>query len=445
MINAIRNRYDGFWADDQYNAAMAPVPPEWYVPYGTYRGYQHAGGSAYRWQDRGVKSSNFGEIREAIMPAILIEMLFHDDWKFYPDHVFAMDQIFQASVSWGMYEGVCNYFGVTPKPRTAATTVSSSFPTLVGPNAAINGTVTMQNEGMAWCWGNKTSTAAWPVSIYFPYTVWKLAATANEQIAPGTQIPIAADAVIYPGETAAFDIAMTGPATTGLYTTEWRMIKDDAFGGAFGDVITAQIQVDADPPVITITSPAAQDYDYGCIDVAFSATDALSAVASLTAEIDGVAVTDGEKVCWLDLGSHTLTVTAVDTFGNAASQSVTFNMVNTVGKTTAGGWVELASKKATCGFVSEYIEGAPAPTGNVTYQDHDTGMTVNSVDLVAMGIVGNHAWIYGTCTIEGEAGHWFRIDVIDNGEPGSTDQFFIKLDTGYAQGGVLGGGNITIH
>jgi hypothetical protein len=43
------------------------------------------------------------------------------------------------------------------------------------------------------------------------------------------------------------------------------------------------------------------------------------------------------------------------------------------------------------------------------------------------------------------AGHWLRIDVTDNGEPGDQDVFNIVLDTGYKAGGKLGGGNVTVH
>jgi len=445
MINAIKYEYDGFWANDQYSKTMAPVPVEW--PSGTYRGYRHQGASTPSstdgWQNRGVKSSNFGEIRNAVMPAILTELLFHDDWKFYPDHVFSLDQIFQATVAWGMYEGICNYWSITPKPRMASTLQSVTFPTgFVGPSAAINGTVVMQNNGMVWCWGNKTVTENWPISLYIPYTVWKLQATASDQFVPGTKLEIDAAAPIYPNQTATFNIALTAPATTGTYTTEWQMLKDDAFGNSFGPAASAQIQVDADPPVVV--TPIAGDYQYGAFTVLFSATDELSGVASVVGNVDGVPVTDGQ-VIYPALGSHTLTVVATDNVGNTITQSASFNIVNTVGKTTAGGWIELANKKATSGFVSEYIEGASAPSGNVTYQDHDYSMTVNSTNLIAMGIVGNHAWILGNCTIEGEPGHWFRIDVIDNGEPGDTDVFNILLDTGYSQGGTLGGGNVTIH
>lgn len=440
IVNAIRTKYDGYWAEDpQMYGYTGANPPEWPSGVGNWVGYAQTSPPSRQWANRGVKTSNFGEIREALMPAVLTELLFHDDWKFYPDHVFSLDRIFSATVAWGMYEGICNYFGVTPKPRLAATVQSVSFPTLVGPNAPIEGTVVMRNEGQAWCWGNK-----WVNKVYFPYTVWKLAPTANNQLG-GDKIPITDAEPIYPGQLATFKIKLTSPATTGLYTTEWRMVNDGAFGGAFGQVATAQIQVDADPPVITIASPAPADYPYGCIKVEFSATDELSSVASITADIDGEPVTSGQNIYGLALGAHTLTVTASDIFGNTATQTVTFNVVNSIGKTTAGGWIELEGKKATCGFVSEYVEGSAAPAGSVTYQDHDTGMTVKSISLVAMGIVGNRAWIYGTCEIDNQPGHWFRIDVTDNGEPGSDDVFNILLDTGYQKGGKLGGGNITIH
>ena len=65
--------------------------------------------------------------------------------------------------------------------------------------------------------------------------------------------------------------------------------------------------------------------------------------------------------------------------------------------------------------------------------------------MIAMGIVGNHAWILGTAPSKARQVTGSAVDVIDNGEPGSTDVFNIVLDTGYSQGGTLGGGNVTIH
>ncbi|MBN1490701.1 MAG: GerMN domain-containing protein [Phycisphaerae bacterium] len=319
VINAIKNQYDGFWAESMYPVGTTPV--EW--PSGTYYGYEHDGssipGGTTGWQDRGVKTTNMGEIREAKMPAQLMELAFHDDWKFYPDHVFMMDQIFRSTVAWGMYEGMCQYWGITPKSRLAAELVSVNLPSQVAPGEAISGTITMRNLGQAWCWGHKFDTAT---KVYGAYTVWKLAATANEQIAPGMKIELASSAVVYPGETAEFAVSMTAPTTCGTYTTEWQMLKDDARGGAFGDLASTAITVGAAPEV-TISSPVPADYPHGCVSVQFEVTDVCN--GSVEATIDDTPVSSGESVCGLSLGSHTLTVTATNVLGSDI-KDVTFTI-----------------------------------------------------------------------------------------------------------------------
>ncbi len=336
-INAIRNLYDGTWANAVY---QTPPPPreEWNTAI-TYYGYQHDGGASYRWQDRGVKTSNFGEIRECKMPAQLMELAFHDNWKFYPDHVFLMDQIWRSTVAWGIYEGMCQYWGITPKARLAAAVVSTDFPAWVRPGAAIAGSVTMQNLGQAWCWGHKFDAAT---KVYAPYTVWVLRAEASDQFAPGTKIAVAPDARVYPGETATFAIALTAPAAEGTYTTAWKMLKDDAKGGAFGGVATAQIGVDGTAPAITITSPVQATYPPGCVPVTFDATDEASGVATLAGTIDGEGVTSGSGVCDLAIGPHTLTVTATDSAGNTVQQSVPFSIGFVAADFDADGDVDLS-------------------------------------------------------------------------------------------------------
>ena len=167
------------------------------------------------WQDRGVKTSNFGEIRECKMPAQLMELAFHDDWKFYPDHVFMMDQIWRSTVAWGMYEGMCQYFGVPAKARLAAAAVYADFPTtVILPGEAFTATVTVQNLGQAWCWGNKFDAAT---KVYGPYTVWKLAAVGAANPFDGTKVEIDAADVIMPGDTKTFTLQLTAPATCGIY------------------------------------------------------------------------------------------------------------------------------------------------------------------------------------------------------------------------------------
>jgi len=90
---------------------------------------------------------------------------------------------------------------------------------------------------------------------------------------------------------------------------------------------------DTDAPVITINSPAATTYlhpDYLTLD--FSAADATSGVSSVTADIDGKTVTNGQKIdlYTLALGDHTLTVKAVDNAANEATAAVTFKVDATI-------------------------------------------------------------------------------------------------------------------
>jgi hypothetical protein len=100
---------------------------------------------------------------------------------------------------------------------------------------------------------------------------------------------------------------------------------------------------DTTAPVVTINAPVAQAYlhpdsltlDFSAVDGADGTTPSLAApsgVKSIEAKLDGNAVTNGQKIdlLTLTLESHTLTVTATDFYGNATSQSVTFQVIATV-------------------------------------------------------------------------------------------------------------------
>ena len=59
---------------------------------------------------------------------------------------------------------------------------------------------------------------------------------------------------------------------------------------------------------------------------------------------------------------------------------------------------------------------------------------------------GLSASIFGTATIDGAGSVDYRIDVTDNGEPGSSDTYQIRLSNGYHSGlQTLVGGNVQIH
>jgi hypothetical protein len=117
------------------------------------------------------------------------------------------------------------------------------------------------------------------------------------------------------------------------------------------DYITAQATIaptvegrllfnDVTAPVVTINAPMAQPYlhpgsltlDFSAVDGADGTTPSLAApsgVKTLTATLDGTAVTNGQVIdlYTLALGDHTLAVTAADYYGNSTTQSVTFSVV----------------------------------------------------------------------------------------------------------------------
>ncbi len=96
---------------------------------------------------------------------------------------------------------------------------------------------------------------------------------------------------------------------------------------------------DTDPPAITIAAPVAKAYlhpdfltlDFGAVDVG------PAGLSKVWADLDGTAVTDGQVVdlLALALGSHTLTVNAVDKADNASSASVSFSVKATAGSLKA--------------------------------------------------------------------------------------------------------------
>ena len=88
--------------------------------------------------------------------------------------------------------------------------------------------------------------------------------------------------------------------------------------------------------------------------------------------------------------------------------------------------------------------------GQQQYRDHGPAQprTVHSIELLATTCSDDltTATIFGTATIDGSGTFVFRIDVMDQGEPGTNDSYGIMLSDGYASGQKqLRGGNVTIH
>lgn len=119
-------------------------------------------------------------------------------------------------------------------------------------------------------------------------------------------------------------------------------------------------------------------------------------------------------------------------------------------KVTYGGRITAANgDKGT--FGGNAMVKASGPQGQEQYRDHGPadGMNVHSIDVLAVtcNAAGTSASIFGTATINGGGTFDYRIDVVDNGEPGAgSDTYRIRLSNGYDSGvKTLLGGNIQLH
>jgi len=118
---------------------------------------------------------------------------------------------------------------------------------------------------------------------------------------------------------------------------------------------------------------------------------------------------------------------------------------STSGKVTGGGNIDLVGGKLTFGFVVQYSDGEAAPSGNLTFQDHGSNLSLKADSFNLLFIQGNHALITGFATVNNQPNVPFILDVDDFGEPGSSDMFRIQIaNNGYSSGGVLSGGNIQV-
>jgi Mg-chelatase subunit ChlD len=117
-------------------------------------------------------------------------------------------------------------------------------------------------------------------------------------------------------------------------------------------------------------------------------------------------------------------------------------------KVTNGGRITATNgDKATFGGNAK----ANGLQGEEEYQDHGPATDINvhsiNVQAVTCNAAGTSASIFGTATINGAGSFDYRIDVVDNGEPGAgSDTYRIRLSNGYDSGvQTLAGGNIQLH
>jgi hypothetical protein len=114
---------------------------------------------------------------------------------------------------------------------------------------------------------------------------------------------------------------------------------------------------------------------------------------------------------------------------------------------TGGGWITgtPSGAKGNFGVAGGIKHGAW--WGHLTYIDHGPdGTRVKGTGVTSYLVVNaTTRHIEGNAQVNGTDGFTYKVDAVDNGEPGSQDVFTIRLSNGYSASGTLAGGNIQLH
>lgn len=247
---------------------------------------------------------------------------------------------------------------------------------------------------------------------------------------------------------------------------------------------TAMVNLDKTAPGVTnlLTSPNPQALG-GAVSLTGTLADALSGLKSAQYTVDGgapvsIAVSGASASISENLnlnaaGVYQVCVSVNDAAGNAAPAECTYTVVYDPdgGFVTGGGWFNspagaymadpAATGKANFGFVSKYLKGATAPTGETQFQFKAAGLDFKSTSYEWLVIAGARAQYKGFGNVNGTTGYRFLLTAID-GEisgGGGLDRIRIKIwkddavvydnlmgaEDGADPSTVLGGGSIVIH
>ena len=131
-----------------------------------------------------------------------------------------------------------------------------------------------------------------------------------------------------------------------------------------------------------------------------------------------------------------------DDDGDGAGDACDGTFDSSDGKSSGGGW--LATSDGTVNFSSsaKSVDGAMA--GNCVVTVGQTKIKCLTVDGYFQSATNDRAVFVGSATQDGVATR-YRIELTDNGEPGTSDRIEITTDAGFAAAGVLGSGNLQVH
>lgn len=159
---------------------------------------------------------------------------------------------------------------------------------------------------------------------------------------------------------------------------------------------------------------------------------------------------------------------------------ITINQIDLSAKVTGGGWIaqpagatpapSSTDDRASFGFVAMYKKDNPIPQGNTNFKYHPTKLHFHSTEYEELSLIvtggeeePQKARWRGLGKLNNKPGYGFKVNLTDNGEPGSMDSWRIKIwkdndgdantedgptiyDNGPAENETtLGGGNIQVH
>jgi len=181
-----------------------------------------------------VRNSNgdYGEIRIPDRAAILIELGYHDTCDRDADEFHLREEFFRSVAMWGVYKGVCDYFGTTPTWNIYSNEyVSDTIPSEMIGDEQYAVSITLRNRGVVWSGTRGFCLGA--VGDSDPFTSFN-------RVGPSIEVG--------PGREYTFGFIMTAPHHPGEYTTEWQALRE--IGGVttwFGATVSRLITV-APPP-----------------------------------------------------------------------------------------------------------------------------------------------------------------------------------------------------
>ena len=198
-------------------------------------------------------AGGFGEIRIPNRPAALIELAFHDNCT--RDAAYLTDNYFRSVGEWGVYKGICQYFGNTPTwDMYSYEVVSNTIPSNMNASQSYPVSITLRNRGVLWS----------------EVRSFRLGAAGDSDPFTGTtRHTISGE--IRPGSTVTFNFTLTAPSTGGTYTTDWRMVRDGV--AWFGPTVSKSVQV-GNPPVTALSEPFESYADQAAFEGSWSDTGA---------------------------------------------------------------------------------------------------------------------------------------------------------------------------